>query len=322
MIAGEVDAGFGDQRCQPCDEIHRFESRLGRSIAVGRAQGVDHLAGRAERGGQRPRRAMYLHNRSRLSFCLPSQLTPAWRENPLALATRSSAGSGLSGGRMVRIMNALRSLLWAYRDAVGYGTAQHPGHGVRVLCRCVLTVIFPSNPTIVAGPAAVLASPPTFSPSQGFSLAQAGWFLSMAGVSGMVGKTVGALFADKLHGHAKRLAFTLPVMQAIGLFWLRGAQTAAQVVPGICMLGLAGGAFLPMHPYLGSWYFDARIIGWVSGAQMPLFLPFALVGAPLAGYVYDPHGNYLLVLSGLSVVLVVAALLPAGQDTSHSTGTG
>ena len=38
MIAGEVDAGFGDQRCQPCDEIHRFESHLGRSIAVGRLQ--------------------------------------------------------------------------------------------------------------------------------------------------------------------------------------------------------------------------------------------------------------------------------------------
>ena len=48
MIAGEIDAGFGDQRCQPSDEIHRFESHLGRSIAVGRLQRVDHLAGGAE----------------------------------------------------------------------------------------------------------------------------------------------------------------------------------------------------------------------------------------------------------------------------------
>jgi len=162
--------------------------------------------------------------------------------------------------------------------------------------------------------------------SQGFSLAQAGWFLSMAGVSGMAGKTVVAVFADGLRRHAKWLACTLLTMQAIGLFWLQAAQTTAQVVPIICMMGLAGGAFLPMHPYLNSQYFDARIIGRVGGAQMPLFLPFGLVGAPLAGYFYDQHGNYLLVLSVLSAVLVVAALLaallPSGQDTSHSTGAG
>ena len=162
--------------------------------------------------------------------------------------------------------------------------------------------------------------------SQGFSLAQAGWFLSMAGLAGMAGKAVVAVFADKLHGYAKWLAFTLLLVQAIGLYWLQAAQSAAQVVPIICIMGLAGGAFLPMHPYLNSRYFDARIIGRVTGAQMPLFLPFGMVGAPLAGYLYDQHGNYLLVLSGLSAVLVVAAalaaLLPAGQHVSHSTGPG
>jgi hypothetical protein len=44
---------------------------------------------------------------------------------------------------------------------------------------------------------------------------------------------------------------------------------------------------------------------------MPLFLPFGLVGAPLAGYLYDQNGNYLLVLGGLCVALVVAAALAA-----------
>lgn len=41
-------------------------------------------------------RAMYLQSRSRLLRSCPSQLTPACRENPLALATRSSPGSGRS----------------------------------------------------------------------------------------------------------------------------------------------------------------------------------------------------------------------------------
>ena len=42
---------------------------------------------------------------------------------------------------------------------------------------------------------------------------------------------------------------------------------------------------------------------------MPLFLPFGLVGAPLAGYVYDQTGSYDLVLIGLAVTLGIAAFL-------------
>ena len=57
VIAGEVDSGFGrdrpGQRCQPCNEIHRrmtapMEGHLGRSVVVGRLQGVDHLASGAQ----------------------------------------------------------------------------------------------------------------------------------------------------------------------------------------------------------------------------------------------------------------------------------
>lgn len=147
--------------------------------------------------------------------------------------------------------------------------------------------------------------------SQGFSLSQAGWFLSMAGVSGMVGKALVAVFADNLRRHAKWLAFAILGLQALGLLWMVDAGTMAEVVPLICLLGMTGGAFLPMHPYLNSQYFDASVMGRVTGAQMPLFLPFGFVGAPLAGYFYDRDGNYLLVLSGLAVAMAVAAMLAA-----------
>ena len=42
---------------------------------------------------------------------------------------------------------------------------------------------------------------------------------------------------------------------------------------------------------------------------MPLFLPFGLIGAPLAGYAYDQSGNYEAVLVAIAVTLGVAALL-------------
>jgi hypothetical protein len=44
MVASEVDAWFGGQRCQACDEIHGIECHLCRSIPVRCLQGVDHLA--------------------------------------------------------------------------------------------------------------------------------------------------------------------------------------------------------------------------------------------------------------------------------------
>jgi cyanate permease len=84
------------------------------------------------------------------------------------------------------------------------------------------------------------------------------------------------------------------------------------MIPAMCLLGFSGGAFLPMHPYLNSRYFDASIISQVTGAQMPLFLPFGLVGAPLAGYAFDQTGNYNAVLIALAAILCLAALLGLG----------
>ena len=45
---------------------------------------------------------------------------------------------------------------------------------------------------------------------------------------------------------------------------------------------------------------------------MPLFLPFGLVGAPLAGYAFDQTGNYDAVLIVLAATLCLAALLALG----------
>ena len=150
--------------------------------------------------------------------------------------------------------------------------------------------------------------PPHFI-SQGYSIAQAGWFVSAAGIAGLIGKGLFAWLADALRKHAKWVAAGVLLVQLCGMVLLVAADDATQVIPAICLLGLGGGAFLPTHPYLNSRYFDAAIIGRVNGAQMPLFLPFGLVGAPLAGYAFDQTGTYDSVLIGLAVMLGLAALL-------------
>ena len=95
----------------------------------------------------------------------------------------------------------------------------------------------------------------------------------------------------------------------VGLLMLAQVESTLGISLALCLMGFGGGAFIPMHPYLNSRYFDAAIISQVNGAQMPLFLPFGLVGAPLAGYVFDQTGSYNGVLLALMVTLVIAALL-------------
>jgi predicted MFS family arabinose efflux permease len=143
----------------------------------------------------------------------------------------------------------------------------------------------------------------------GFSIAQAGLFISVAGLAGLCGKGVLAVFADIVSRHTKAVAFGLIVGQALSLVLLLFADSVATTFAVMCIAGFCSGAFIPMHPYLNSRYFGADIIGEVNGAQMPLFLPFGLIGAPLAGYLYDLQGNYVAVFWGLAAVLILAGIL-------------
>ena len=143
----------------------------------------------------------------------------------------------------------------------------------------------------------------------GYSAAQAGWFLALTGVAGLVGKSCLAWVGDSSRIPVKMMAVVLLLMQVGGLCGLLYAERVEGIGVSLCLMGFGAGAFIPMHPYLNSRYFDATIISEVNGAQMPLFLPFGLVGAPLAGYVFDQTGNYDGVLTGLAVTLAMAVLL-------------
>ena len=153
--------------------------------------------------------------------------------------------------------------------------------------------------------------PPLFA-SKGYTMGDAGWFLALGGVSGLVGKSCLAWLGDGVRHYVKWLAAAMLFLQSAGLGLLFIASDTSQMIPAMCLLGFSGGAFIPMHPYLNSRYFDAAIISQVNGAQMPLFLPFGLVGAPLAGYAFDQTGNYDAVLIALAATLCLAALLALG----------
>jgi predicted MFS family arabinose efflux permease len=150
---------------------------------------------------------------------------------------------------------------------------------------------------------------PTHFATTGFTVAQAGLLIATTGMAGLMGKLIIAWLGDAGKAHVKWLAIGLLLIQVVGLVLLYLSSTLVPVVLSVMLLGFGVGAFLPMHPYLNSQYFDADVIAQVNGAQMPLFLPFGLIGAPLAGYVFDQTGSYGPVLLGLAVLLVAAAIL-------------
>ena len=167
-----------------------------------------------------------------------------------------------------------------------------------------LCVALGLNVAVVLG----VSYPPYFA-SQGYTVADAGGFLAISGLSGLAGKSCLAWLGDATHYYAKWLVAALLLLQIAGLGLLFMANDASGVVPAMCLLGFGIGAIVPLHPYLNSRYFDASIISQVTGAQAPLFLPFGLVGAPLAGYAFDQTGSYDMVFIALAVTLGAAALL-------------
>lgn len=92
--------------------------------------------------------------------------------------------------------------------------------------------------------------------------------------------------------------------------------------------GLGIGVGLLMQSYLWAEYFGRQHLGAIRGAVMPITLLVGGTGAPLAGYVRDATGSYLVVwqaavammLLGAVLLLLTPAPRPPGQTTRAETG--
>jgi len=163
--------------------------------------------------------------------------------------------------------------------------------------------------------------PPHFL-NTGYSAAEAGLFLAVAGACGLGGKLGVAWLGDAGRAYARWVAAALLLIEALGIGLLLVADGPGTTALAVGLAGVGAGGMMPMHPYLNSRYFDAARIGEVNGAQAPLFLPFALVGAPLSGYAFDQLGNYQLVLQTLSGVLIISACLAMALPPSQERVAG
>ena len=146
---------------------------------------------------------------------------------------------------------------------------------------------------------------------QGFSNNAIATFMAAGGVAGFSAKLLVATFVDRYRAYLRSIAIAVVFVNILGLVALLGSESFLLNAFGVALIGGSGGAFLPLHPYLNSRYFDAAFIGGVNGAQAPLMLPLGLVSAPLAGYAFDVRGSFEMAFLAAIALLCCAALLLA-----------
>ena len=145
--------------------------------------------------------------------------------------------------------------------------------------------------------------------SLGLTMQQAASVVAISGVGGVFGKVLVATLIDQYRVYIRFFSAAIVAVSASGVSVLvLNDQYYLLLLAGL-LIGFGGGAMLPMHPILNSCYFDSAVIGRVIGGQMPLFLPFGLVGAPLAGLSYDYFGNYHVVFYTIIALTLMVALL-------------
>ena len=143
----------------------------------------------------------------------------------------------------------------------------------------------------------------------GFSGIDVAALLASGGVAGLTGKLLVAAFADRWRAWSRIMAVATVILMGAGFLLLLAAERYFPVMAAVAMIGGAGGAFIPLHPFLNSSYYRPELMGRVHGAQAPMMLPLGLVAAPTAGYAFDVTGSYQPAFWAALVLLAVSAAL-------------
>lgn len=141
---------------------------------------------------------------------------------------------------------------------------------------------------------------------RGLTPTQAAFLLSLSAGIGVIGKVMFGWIADHVD---TRIAVWISIaFQASGafIFTLGESHTTMQIAAGFFGFGMGG--IVPLWGSLIGEVFGRENFGSVMGLMSPCMLPIQITGLPLAGYLYDQTGNYILVLYIFIGVYLAAAI--------------
>ncbi len=146
-----------------------------------------------------------------------------------------------------------------------------------------------------------------FGTDSGLDSTSAAWLLSMLAGGAVAGKLVFGWLADRL-GERPALIVSL-VMQILAFAVLTVGSGFWPLIAICTFLGLGVGGAMQLAVALLARAFGPAVFGQMMGLMMPLMIPFQSMGAPLAGFIFDKTGSYVLAFWVFSAALTAAAIV-------------
>lgn len=140
---------------------------------------------------------------------------------------------------------------------------------------------------------------------RGLSNGQAGQLLVIFGLASLVGRVVGGIVIDRVHGSiVGPIVILAPIA---GMFFLEPPFSTAALA--VAFIGIAFGIEGDLLALLITRYLGMRNFGQIIGPVQAMFILGSAVGPLLLGLGYDQLGSYDPVIPVLMGVLVVGAVL-------------
>jgi len=153
----------------------------------------------------------------------------------------------------------------------------------------------------------------------GIPVGVAASFMSVIGISSIIGRLVMGAVSDRLGG--KRTLVICLVLQALAMFWLLRATDIWMLYLFAAVFGFAYGGCVPLLPVIAGEIFELKSIGEIVGFQMLGVAIGGAIGPVLGGYVFDVTQSYYLAFmgSGISTIiaLILLAFIRAPRKVSH-----
>ncbi|MCB1676379.1 MAG: MFS transporter [Halioglobus sp.] len=167
------------------------------------------------------------------------------------------------------------------------------------LVAAVISVLFAVNMALLTNlmPLAIDA---------GVTREQGALLISILAASGVVGKLIFGVIADRIDLRAGLAVAILLLITGLGFFL---GESFTILVAGSVATGLATGGMLPVWGAMLAWLFGAENYGRVMGQMNPVIIPIYLVAPALAGAIYDRTGNYDTAFTLFIALLALSLLL-------------
>lgn len=156
----------------------------------------------------------------------------------------------------------------------------------------------------------MMSNLPAYAVGLGVSTTGAGWMLTTVAGTGLLGKLIFGLAADRVN-----LRLALMVAMALlmaGLLLLATEPSYAVMLFAAVLFGLAAGGILPVWGAMIAVVFGTANYGKVMGFITPVITLIVMPGYQVAGQIYDRTGSYSLVFYLFSVLLLLAICLLFG----------